>query len=126
MGIKRKLFTTALTLAAGAIAGVLLAPRAGKETQKKVKVLSGKIKREVALELAHVETLSQKAYEEVVAATLDYYRKVKKVKEADLDVIAKDLKVRWKDVVAEVKRSEKTAGGTRAKKTTRKSSKRKR
>ncbi len=126
MGIKRKLFATAFTLATGVIAGVLLTPRSGKETQKKLKVLSEKIKREVALELAHAETLSKKAYDEVVAATLDYYQRVKKVKKEDLDVIAKDLKVRWKDVVAEVKRSEKTAGGTRVKKTTRKSSKRKR
>lgn len=124
MGIRKKLFSTAITLAAGVIAGVLLAPRSGKATQRRLKVLADRMKREIAVELAQLETVSRKAYDEVVAATLDYYRKVKRIKEADLDVIAKDLKVRWKDVLREVKVHEKTAGGARVKKASSKREKR--
>lgn len=112
MGIKRRIFTTALTLAAGAIAGVLLAPRSGKETKKHLKALSEKIKREVSAELVRVEVLSRKTYNDVVSATLEYYRRIKKVKQADLDVIARDLHARWKDVLAEIKRSERREGTT--------------
>jgi len=61
MSIKRRIFTTALTLAAGAVAGVLLAPRSGRETQKRLKALNEKIKQEIAMELVRVEVLSQRA-----------------------------------------------------------------
>ena len=126
MSIKRRIFTTALTLAAGAVAGVLLAPRSGRETQKRLKALNEKIKQEIAMELVRVEVLSQRAYNDVVVATLEYYRRVKKVKQADLDVIAKDLKARWRDIVAEVKRSERKTGSVSRGTVSSKSSKKKR
>lgn len=107
MGIKGRVVRGVLTLAAGAIAGVLLAPKAGKEMRRELKVTATKVKRDVATRVAVLEKLSKKAYEEIVADVLRHYKKVRGLSEVELRELKRDLNARWQDITKEAKKTQK-------------------
>lgn len=109
MGIKGKVVRGVLTLAAGAIAGVLLAPKAGKEMRKELRITAARVKKDVAIRVAVLEKLSKKAYEEIVADVLKHYKKVRGLSEVELREIKGDLNARWKDIMKEAKVTPKKA-----------------
>lgn len=75
-------------LIAGAVAGILLAPKSGKETREDLGKLADKMKDEIADRLSKLSRISSTAYKEVVDIVVDQYQDAKKIS-ADQ---AKDLK----------------------------------
>ena len=91
---------------AGAIAGVLLAPKSGKETRANAKKFADDFKKNVAKETAKMSKITQKKYNEIVDMLAKDYEMAKKFKENELDDLIKDVKSRWKQVQKEVAKEE--------------------
>jgi len=64
---------------AGVIAGILFAPKSGKETRKDIAKYLGEMKDKVAKEVAKGGKISKEKYNVVVARVVDAYKKSKKI-----------------------------------------------
>ncbi len=80
---KKMLAGFAVGTVAGAIAGILLAPKSGKETREDLKKIGDLIGREVAKKAEGVKELTEEKYHQIVEGVSDFYRKAKKLKESD-------------------------------------------
>ncbi|MBU4129132.1 YtxH domain-containing protein [Patescibacteria group bacterium] len=102
--VKKIITAGILGIVAGAIAGVLLTPKAGKALRKDLKKVYLKISQEVVKDAKKMKNLTQEGYEELVDKISDVYRKAKKVKDEDLEEIVKDLKKRWSEIAKKLKK----------------------
>jgi gas vesicle protein len=89
---------------AGAVAGILLAPKKGEETRKDLKELSEKIKKQVAKKVAQVKKLTKKDYEKIINRVVAQYEVAKKFSQEDMKEIIDDIKNRWKEVDKKLKK----------------------
>lgn len=112
MGAGKKIAVTAiLGTLAGAVAGVLLSPKSGKETRKDIQDAANKIKKQVAQKVSKLKKFTKKDYDKIVGQVMAEYNAVKAVKkfsQEDLNEIATDIKNRWEDVEKEVSKKKVT------------------
>ncbi len=105
MGAGNKIAAAAvLGAVAGAIAGVLLAPKSGEETRAGLKKWATDFKKEVASRSAKARALTQKKYDEIVDMVAKEYKVAKKFQEKELVPLVKEVKSRWVSVSKEAKK----------------------
>lgn len=87
----------------GVIAGMLLAPKAGKELRKDLKKIAQKMEKEVIKRAGKTRRLTKKKYDEIVEAVANSYAKAKKIREKDVKAVVRDLKKIWVDLSRRLK-----------------------
>ncbi len=103
MSVKKVVRGFALGAALGAIAGILFAPRAGKQSQK---ILKGKlhlIKGMVAAKAATMKRLSADAYQKLVEQAVMLAKKQKMTTRQVME-LRKDLMARWGDLKRQIRK----------------------
>ena len=90
-GQKEFLKGAAIGTAAGAIAGILLAPKSGKETRKDIAKWVHKMKDEIAVELEKAGDFTKEKYQQVSASVVESYKKAKKITDKQAEKIKADL-----------------------------------
>ncbi len=85
---------------AGAIAGVLLAPKSGKDTRADIAKYAREMKEKIAKELAKAGEFTKEKYHEIVGKIVDVYETSKKISRDD----AKEIKEILDDNYDEVKK----------------------
>ena len=78
---------------AGAIAGLLLAPKSGQEMRNDIKEALMEIKDQIVERLEKLEDVTQEKYDEVVKAVLAEYSAAKKITDDE----AKELETKLRD-----------------------------
>ena len=86
---------------AGAIAGVLLAPKSGKETRDEITKYIHEMKDKIAEELTKAGKITKDSYNEIVAKIVKVYELEKKISAED----AKDIKDKLDSNYEEVKKA---------------------
>lgn len=86
---------------AGAIAGVLLAPKSGKETRDEITKYIHEMKDKIAEELTKAEKITKDSYNDIVAKIVKVYELEKKISVED----AKDIKDKLDSNYEEVKKA---------------------
>ncbi|PIT97191.1 hypothetical protein COT77_02900 [Candidatus Berkelbacteria bacterium CG10_big_fil_rev_8_21_14_0_10_41_12] len=76
---------------AGAIAGVLFAPKPGKETREDIKNYLNEIKDKVAKQVSDVSELTREKYAEISHKVVSNYRDLKKISDDQAGEIEQDL-----------------------------------
>jgi gas vesicle protein len=76
---------------AGAIAGLLLAPKSGQETRDEIKAHLAEIKDQIVAKLEAAEDFTQAKYEEVVQAVIAEFEAAKKITADEAQEIASRL-----------------------------------
>lgn len=79
MKAKDFLAGAAIGAIAGAVAGILFAPKSGKETREDIKKYLGEMKDKIADELAKAKDFSRENYSKVVKKVVESYQKGKKI-----------------------------------------------
>jgi len=97
----------AIGVIAGAIAGILLAPKSGKETREDIKKYALEMKDKIAGELAAGGKITKEKYDEVVAKIVKAYETEKKISAKDAKEIKDILLENYQQVVKAVKGEEK-------------------
>lgn len=95
---KKILGGAAVGLIAGAIAGILLAPKSGKETQKDIAKYAKEMQEKIAKELAKQGKISKKKYDEAVDKITAVYELEKKIAPKDAKSISNKLKKHYAQV----------------------------
>lgn len=83
---------------AGALAGVLFAPKAGKETRKDIKETAEKIKNDIAKRLSALREITQDRYEAIVRSVVDGYKKRQQLTAKQAKAVKADLKKGFKSI----------------------------
>jgi len=94
-GAGKKILVAAIL---GAVVGMLLAPKAGKELRQDLKKIMQKMEIEIIKQAGKTKKLTKEKYEEIVEAVVNSYAKARKIKKGDLNKVAKDLRKIWADV----------------------------
>jgi len=102
--MKTKKFLGGLALGAliGGALGLFLSPGKGKENREKFKKVSKQLSEKLVDEVAKLKTVGQKEYEQVVENLIKKYSKSDLLSVAAWEEIAKELKLRWKDIQKEM------------------------
>lgn len=79
----------------GVVAGMLLAPKTGKELRRELKKIALKMEKEIIKQAEKTKEITQEKYEEIVEMIVDSYAKAKKISKNDVKAITKDLKKIW-------------------------------
>ena len=79
----------------GAVAGLLYAPKSGKETRKDLGNWMNDMTDEIQEQMKKTKNRTQERYNEVVDSLSDKYRKMQFIKDTELDDFTTDLKKRW-------------------------------
>lgn len=95
------LFTGA---AIGAAAGVLMAPKSGKETREDIKNFWDKSRKEVIKRATKVKNLTRDKYAGIVEVVTKEAKKTFKVASKDLKQLKKDLLNQYEEVKKELKK----------------------
>ena len=103
MSTKGIVKTFAVGAALGAIAGILFAPRTGKQSQKMLLAKMHMIKGMVAAKTAALKKITAEAYEKLVGEALELAKK-QKLTSKQIMQLKKDLLMRWTDIKKQVKR----------------------
>lgn len=90
-------------LLAGAIAGVLLAPKSGKETRADIVNYVTEIKDKIAEELSKAGNVTKDAYNEIVDKVVKVYELEKKITAEDAADIKGKLDSNYDEVVKAIK-----------------------
>ena len=99
-GATKKILAAAIL---GVIAGVLLAPKAGRELRKDLRKIMQKMEKEIIQKAGKTKKLGREKYDEIVEIAANSYAKAKKIKKEDLKEIVKDLKKCWTDIAKKLK-----------------------
>jgi gas vesicle protein len=97
MSVKRVMKGFAMGAALGAIAGILFAPRPGKQSQKMLAGKAHEVKGMVMAKAMELKKLSEAAYEKLVEEAV-VYAKQKKMTQRQINDLKKDLMARYKDL----------------------------
>jgi gas vesicle protein len=97
MSVKRVIKGFAVGAALGAVAGILFAPRVGKQSQKMLMAKAHAIKGMVAAKAASLKKLSAQAYERIVEDAVELAKK-QKMTSKQIAMLKKDLISRYKDL----------------------------
>ena len=96
MGNKKKIMGGALIGAVlGIAAGMLMAPKKGKELRKDVKKISADFYKSIAPELKKIKKFSEKEYKIFVKKAAVNYSKVKKLSTEEAKILANEAQKSW-------------------------------
>lgn len=84
--------------AIGAIAAMLMSPKSGKENRDKMRFWMYRMNKEVKNRVADSKDVTQDKYNQLVDEVSDRYRKMRFIKENELDDFVSDLKERWERI----------------------------
>ena len=76
----------------GALAGILLAPKAGKDTRDEIKKTYGEITDRITEELALLKEVSADTYDQVTHSVVNAYLEAKKITKSEAEQIVAELK----------------------------------
>jgi gas vesicle protein len=97
----------------GALAGILLAPRAGKETRDEIKKTYGDITDRITEELSCLKEVSSEAYDQIVQSVVNAFTETKKITKTEAEQLIAELKEGYDKIrfahQEGVKREEKSA-----------------
>lgn len=88
----------------GAVAGMLLAPKSGKDTRKTLRDWSEDMGNTVKDRLQKTKDAAQDKYNQVAEAVAEKKDKVDTIKENEVSNLGEDLKGRWENVKEEWKK----------------------
>ena len=94
----------------GLLAGLLVAPRSGKETRENMKKHYEEISDRIAEELCHIKDITQETYTQVVGAVVHGFVEAKKITADEAAEIKSELKKGFEDIRESHKRE--MAAGT--------------
>ncbi|MEO7557859.1 MAG: YtxH domain-containing protein [Gammaproteobacteria bacterium] len=83
---------------AGAIAGILFAPKSGKETRDDLKETLTEIKDQVAIKVSDLKDITEQGYRAAVDTVLKTYEDARKLTSAEVNSIKSDLNKGYKDI----------------------------
>lgn len=86
----------------GAIAGLLFAPKSGKELREDIKKLSEEIIAEAEEKLKEVEVLTKEKYTQIITEIIKSHIQAKKIKQEDIPHLIEGLKNHWKEIEKEL------------------------
>jgi hypothetical protein len=116
---------TIAAIAGAAVAAVVGAVyfygKEGKSRRTELKSWMVKAKADVMAKIEKTKELGEEDYQKIVDTVLTKYKKLKDVKNNEIDELANDLKAGWKEISATVKKTSKVA--SRVKKNTKTASK---
>lgn len=87
----------------GALAGVLLAPKSGKETREDLKQFVDQSKTKIAARLRELKDVSREQYDRIVEVVVDEGAATLDVTKTDLAQLKNDLKERFGAIQARLK-----------------------
>lgn len=87
-------------LAVGGIAGILLAPKSGKQTRQDLKRAYKMTSKEIAKKLNNLEDISKSKYDQIVDSVLNEYQKLDPMTKEQLESLKTILQNKWNEVVA--------------------------
>lgn len=87
----------------GAVAGVLLAPKSGKETRSDIKKVYSRVLVDVRDKLLAVQHISEDMYHEMVDAVVSEYRSAENLTQCQVEEITQILRDKWKEATRERK-----------------------
>ena len=87
-----------LGLALGAIAGMFLAPRSGRQNRADFRNWMRRMNGEIYDRLADASEMTREKYEQIVDTVAEKYRKLGEIKESEIDDFAIELKNRWERI----------------------------
>lgn len=87
---------------AGAVAGVLMAPKAGKETRKDIANTAERIKNDISDRLGRTANITKDTYHEVVDAVMRKYQEAKEISKDEAQDLRNELSQRYEETKQEV------------------------
>jgi gas vesicle protein len=81
-----------LGLLAGTLTGILISPRAGRETRERVRHLYSEIKDQVIGKAASIKEITRETYENIVDSVVEGYQSAKKLTSSEAAEIKAELK----------------------------------
>ncbi len=99
-GTKNVVIGAAIGVLAGAIAGILFAPKSGKETRADIANYAHEMKDKIAEQIAKAGNLTKEAYNNIVEKVVKVYEVEKKITAED----AKDIKEKFENNFDEIKK----------------------
>lgn len=88
----------------GLMAGLLVAPRSGKETRENIKKHYEEISDRISEELSRMKDVTQETYAQVVGAVVDGFTEAKKITADEATAIKAELKKGFEEIRASHKR----------------------
>jgi len=76
----------------GVVAGILLAPKSGRETREEIKKIYAEITDRITEELARLKEVTRDAYNEVVHSVVNAYVQAKQITTMEAEQIIAELK----------------------------------
>lgn len=95
----------ALGVIAGAIAGILFAPKSGKETREDIKETLTRVKDDITVKLAELKEVTEEAYHDVVNTVVEGYKGAKALTVEEAGEIKADLAKGYDNLKQAAKRS---------------------
>lgn len=87
-------------LAVGGIAGVLLAPKSGKQTRQDLRRAYKMTSKDIAKRINNLEDISKSKYDQVVDSVLSEYQKLDPMTKEQLESLKTILQNKWNEIVA--------------------------
>jgi gas vesicle protein len=82
----------------GAIGGILLAPKSGKETRKDLQRTYSTILKDIRERLSVVQDLTEETYNSLVNSVVSEYQKAQKISQDQVEEITTLLREKWNQV----------------------------
>jgi gas vesicle protein len=96
-----------LAFAVGAIAGMFLAPKSGKQSRAELASWATNMSEDLDKRLKTTKDMTMEKYNETVDEVAYKYRKLNGIKQVELDDFVLDLKERWERIKSEWKSQDK-------------------
>jgi len=96
--VRKIIFAGALGAALGAIAGIIFSPRSGKENREEVSNWMHDMSRELKKRVYETKEITREKYDEVIDNLTSKYKKMREIKENEIDDFALELKNRWQRI----------------------------
>lgn len=98
----RKVMNPALVglagVVAGVVAGILLAPKSGKETREDLSKLAEKMKNDVTEQVRKMTDVTREKYQEIVEAVTSKYEKAKDITQEEAQDLKQEFSRRYDQV----------------------------
>lgn len=86
-------------LAIGGVAGVLLAPKSGKQVRQDLKKAYKSTSKDIAKRINDIEDISKSKYEQIVEAVINEYKKLDPITQEQIDSLKVILQKKWSEIV---------------------------
>lgn len=89
-----------LGLAVGGVAGVLLAPKSGKQIRQDLKKAYKSTSRDIAKKINSIEDLTKSKYDQIVDSVLTEYQKLDPITKEQLESLKTILNNKWNEIMS--------------------------